>query len=186
MLQFYKIDGRYVNLSANECIKVKIQQHSYQTEALKQDYQNEIIMSIKYYTLPINTKKLMANEAHNSCTLNQSISHYIHLVNTSNFGECAFDESFGSAIWLVDFDNLKSTNRLKDFIQESLYTSLNEHEKRLDAIRVNVNIKQEELLETELSNRIKKRIDIRIKGRVKKTNEAFSYVEYFYIGPLSY
>lgn len=143
-------------------------------------------MSIKYYTLPLNTKKLMANEALDSCNLNQSISHYIHLVNTSNFGECAFDESFGSAIWLVDFDNLKSTNRLKDFIQESLYKSLNVHEKRLDALRVNVNIKQEELLETELSNRIKKRIDIRIKGHVKKTNEAFSYVEYFYIGPLSY
>ncbi|WP_289040547.1 GPW/gp25 family protein [uncultured Zobellia sp.] len=118
--------------------------------------------------------------------MNQSISHYIHLVNTSSFGECAFDESFGCSIWMIDFDNLKSTNRLKDFIQESLYEALTIHEKRLNALRVNVRIKQEELLGAERSNSIKKRIDIRIKGKVKRTNEDFSYVEYFYIGPLSY
>lgn len=143
-------------------------------------------MSIKYYTLPLNTKKLIGRKVHDSCNLNRSISHYIHLVNTSHFGECAFDDSFGCSIWLVDFDNLKSTNRLKDFIQESLYESLIKHEKRLHELRVNVRIKQEELFGMESSNRIKKRIDIRIKAKVKKTNEDFSYVEYFYIGPLSY
>ncbi|MUH34700.1 hypothetical protein D9O36_02495 [Zobellia amurskyensis] len=143
-------------------------------------------MNTKYYTLPFNTKKVMNSEVHDSCNLNQSISHYIHLVNTSSFGECAFDESFGCSLWLVDFDNLKSTNRLKDFIQESLYDALIIHERRLDAIRINVRIKQEELFGLERSNRIKKRIDIRIKGKVKRTNEDFSYTEYFYIGPLSY
>lgn len=143
-------------------------------------------MSCKYYTLPLNTGKLVRRKIHAKCTLIQSISHYIHLVNTSHFGECAFDESFGCSIWLVDFDNLKSTNRLKDFIQESLYESLMNHERRLQALRVNVRIKQEELSPTGGSNSIKKRIDIRIKGKVKKTNEDFFYVEYFYIGPLSY
>lgn len=143
-------------------------------------------MSTKYYTLPLNTNKLIRRETHDSCNLNQSISHHIHLINTSYFGECAFDESFGCSIWLVDFDNLKSTNRLKDFIQESLYEALSRHEKRLNALRVNVRIKQEELFGTVQINSIKKRIDIRIKGKVKRTNEDFSYVEYFYIGPLSY
>lgn len=143
-------------------------------------------MNTKYYTLPLNTGKLVGRKVHNKCNLIQSISHYIHLVNTSYFGECAFDESFGCSIWLVDFDNLKSTNRLKDFIQASLYESLMKHEKRLQALRVNVRIKQEELSPNASSNSIKKRIDIRIKGKVKKTNEDFSYVEYFYIGPLSY
>ncbi len=143
-------------------------------------------MNTNYYTLPLNTGNLIRRKVHDTCNLNQSISHYIHLVNTSYFGECAFDESFGCSIWLVDFDNLKSTNRLKDFIQSSLYESLLIHEKRLINQRVNVRIKQEELPSNGGSNRIKKRIDIRIKGKVKKTNESFSYVEYFYIGPLSY
>lgn len=143
-------------------------------------------MNTNYYTLPLKTGNLIRRKGHDTCNLIQSISHYIHLVNTSYFGECAFDESFGCSIWLVDFDNLKSTNRLKDFIQSSLYESLLIHEKRLINQRVNVRIKQEELPTNGGSNRIKKRIDIRIKGKVKKTNESFSYVEYFYIGPLSY
>ena len=143
-------------------------------------------MNRKYYTLPINAKKLISRKVHESCSLNQSISHHIHLINTSYFGECTFDDTFGCNIWIIDFDNLKTSNKLKSLIQASLYESLIRHEKRLHSIEVNVRMKQEELTGLEDSNRIKKRIDIRIKAKVKKTNEAFSYVEYFYIGPLSY
>ncbi|MGB7395262.1 MAG: GPW/gp25 family protein [Pricia sp.] len=144
------------------------------------------MMENTYYTLPLDAKKLIGRKAHDSCNLMQSVANYIHLVNTSCFGECAFDKSFGCSIWLVDFDNLKSTKRLREFVQESLYESLLEHEKRLSALRINVKIKQEELLEGNSSNAIKKRVDIHIRGKLKKTNEDFSYVEYFYIGPLSY
>jgi len=143
-------------------------------------------MSRNYYTLPFNAKKLISRETHEYCNLNQSISHYIHLINTSYFGECTFDETFGCAIWIIDFDNLKSSNRLKGLIQDSLRESLNRHENRLQGIQVNVKIKQEELVGMTAANRVKKRIDITIKGKVRKTSEAFSYLEYFYIGPLSY
>lgn len=143
-------------------------------------------MNNNYYALPLNAKNLISSTAHATCNLNESISHYIHLINTSYFGECTFDETFGCSIWIIDFDNLKSTSRLKDLIQESLYDSLSRHEKRLHKIRVDVKIKQEEISGSEINNRIKKRIDIRISANVTKTSEAFSYVEYFYIGPLSY
>ena len=143
-------------------------------------------MNNTYYSLPLNAKKLIGNKSHDTCNLNESISHFIHLINTSYFGECTFDESFGCSIWIIDFDNLKSSNRLTGMIQESLLDSLRKHEKRINRIRVEVKMKQEELFGMSASNRIKKRIDITIKGRVKKTDEPFSYVEYFYIGPLSY
>ena len=143
-------------------------------------------MSIKYYNLPLNTRTLINRGLHETCSLNQSISHHIHLINTSYFGECTFDDTFGCNIWIIDFDNLKTSNKLKSLIQTSLNESLTRHEKRLHSIEVNVRMKQEELTGLEDSNRIKKRLDIRIKAKVKKTNEAFSYVEYFYIGPLSY
>lgn len=143
-------------------------------------------MQETYYTLPLNAKRLIGRKAHDSCNLMQSVANYIHLVNTSCFGECSFDESFGCSIWMVDFDNLKNVKRLKEYVQESIYESLTEHEKRLSSLRVHVKIKQEELLNGESSNAIKKRVDIEIKGKLKKTNEDFSYVEYFYIGPLSY
>lgn len=140
----------------------------------------------KYYTLPLQAKNLVSGRTHESCTINESIAHHIHLINTSYFGECTFDEDFGCSIWIIDFDNLKSTNRLKGFIVESLEESLQRIEKRLSNIRVEVKVKQEELFGMESSNRIKKKVDISVKAVVKKTNERFSYVEYFYIGPLSY
>jgi Baseplate wedge protein gp25 len=143
-------------------------------------------MNSNYYTLPFNTKRLLSSKPHRKCNLNESIAHYIHLVNTSYFGECTFDESFGSSIWLLDFDNLKKTNRLRGLIRDSLEESLSKYEKRLHDVRVDVRIKQEELTGGEKSNSIKKRIDIRVKGKIKKTSEEFSFVEYFYIGPLSY
>ncbi|MGJ8667125.1 MAG: GPW/gp25 family protein [Patiriisocius sp.] len=140
----------------------------------------------RYYTLPLQASKILSGSFHDSCSINESIAHYIHLVNTSYFGECTFDEDFGSAIWLVDFDNLKSSNRLKAFIVVSLEESLQRIEKRLSNIRVEVKVKQEELFEMAEANRIKKKIDIHITARIKKTNEAFNYVEYFFLGPLSY
>lgn len=140
----------------------------------------------KYYTLPLKANVLRSGSMHDTCTINQSIAHHIHLVNTSYFGECTFDEDFGSSIWLIDFDNLKSTNRLKGFIVESLEESLQRIEKRLTNIRVSVKVKQEEMFGMEASNRIKKKVDINVKAKIKKTNESFNYVEYFYIGPLSY
>ena len=143
-------------------------------------------MNNQYYTLPLNAKKLINKQSHEKCILNESISHYIHLINTSYFGECTFDESFGCSIWLIDFDNLKSTIRLKSMVQESLLESLRRLEKRINKIRVDVKIKQHEFDGISNSNRIKKRIDIKVNAKVVKTNETFSYVEYFYIGPLSY
>ena len=140
----------------------------------------------KYYSLPLNTSKLIHRETHDTCTLEQSISHHIHLISTSYFGECTFDETFGCAIWSIDFDNLKTTNNLKSLIQESLYDSLLRHEKRLQGLDVKVKMKQAQLSGSANSVRIKKKLDIQIRARVKKTNEPFSHLEYFYIGPLSY
>jgi phage baseplate assembly protein W len=128
----------------------------------------------------------ITNKNHATCNINQSIVHHIHLLNTTYFGECTFDTTFGCSIWDIDFDNLKNLNFLKENIKNSLYESLMLHEKRLSKIAVDVKIKQEEILEPKVSNRIKKRVSIKITGKIKKTNENFSYVEQFYIGPLSY
>lgn len=143
-------------------------------------------MSKRYYELPLKPSCFFSKKEHAVCGIKESIAHYIHLINTSHFGECIFDESFGCSIWELDFDNLKSSNKLKGLIKESLENSLQKHEKRLANPMVTVKIKQEEILSNAAVNRIKKRIDLVVKGKVKKTNEAFSYVEYFYIGPLSY
>lgn len=143
-------------------------------------------MEKKFYSLPLNTELLMSNKRHETCNLNQSIAHHIHLINTSAFGEYKYDETFGCSIWQIEFDNLKSNSHLQRQIKDSLQSSLLTHEHRLSNIKVEVSIKQEEINTVHNVARIKKRIDIRIKATVLKTNESFSYFEYFYIGPLSY
>ncbi len=143
-------------------------------------------MNKNFFTIPIDANKLISNEQHEKCDLKQSIVHHIHLINTTYFGECTFDESYGCAIWDIDFDNLSSSNTVKESMSVSLMESLKKHEKRLTKIIVEVGIKQEELPSLNNSTVVKKKVTIKIKARVKKTNENFQYNEYFYIGPLSY
>ena len=143
-------------------------------------------MNNNYYKLPINAEALINNNVHQTCNISNSIANNIHLISTSYFGECAFDDTYGCSIWNIDFDNLKSTNKLKSLIEESLFDSLKSHEKRLTKIAITVKIKQEVLNPNGQNNRIKKRVDINVKGKIKKIDEDFSYVEYFFIGPLSY
>lgn len=139
-----------------------------------------------YLTIPLQTKVLFEGGDHPTCDLNMSIAHCIHLVNTTSLGECSFDEDFGTEVWNVDFDNLKSRNKIKTTLRDAILKSIKRNEKRLKDIRVDLQIKQEEINTVNSSNRIKKRVDIGIVGKVVKTNENFNYSEYFYIGPLSY
>ncbi|PID68429.1 MAG: hypothetical protein CR968_01805 [Flavobacteriia bacterium] len=140
----------------------------------------------KFLTLPIDAEKFLKNREFDKCGLKESIIFNIHLINTTYFGECSFDETFGCAIWDIDFDNLSSTNRIRNRIIESLSTSLKSHEKRLSDISVDVKIRQEELIYSKQNILVKKKVIIRIKGKIRKTNEDFYYQDIFYIGPLSY
>ncbi|WP_062061867.1 GPW/gp25 family protein [Aquimarina longa] len=143
-------------------------------------------MITSYYSIPLQTKNIVSNVELQQCDITQSIINFIHLITTTHFGECDFDETFGCSIWNIDFDNLTSTNKLRDTITESLAENIASTEKRLKKIQVEVTIKQEEFRGAENSNRVKKRVDINVKGVIRQTNEAFSCIERFYIAPLSY
>lgn len=143
-------------------------------------------MITSYYRLPLDTFNIIKNKEVESIDLKQSIVGFIHLITTSYFGECTFDETFGCSIWNVDFDNLTSTNKLRNTISESLVESIVSQEKRLKKVDVEVSIQQEEFKNRGSLNRIKKRVDIKVNGIVSRTNEKFSCVERFYIAPLSF
>ncbi|TAJ15421.1 hypothetical protein DMA11_01935 [Marinilabiliaceae bacterium JC017] len=138
-----------------------------------------------YYTLPIKFDLLTSLESHPKCSLKESIAQHIHLVATTSFGECQFDETFGCAIWEFDFDNTMTDSRLKEQLKESIQKALSKHEHRLKAVEVSVTTTQTELNVSD-TTRIKKKIDVVINARMAKTNEAFNYFEYFFLGPFSY
>ncbi len=140
---------------------------------------------MQYYRLPLSVDKIITNEDAETCSIEQSVAQFIHLIATSHFGEYDFDKTFGCTIWNIDFDNLTSTNKLKQNISESIAKTLTLHEKRLSDIRVDVKIIQDEFKGTSNGNRVKKRIEIKIKSIKKQTNETFSYSDRFYIAPLA-
>lgn len=139
-----------------------------------------------YFKLPLDTQKIIKNKELDTHDLQRSIVGFIHLITTTCFGECSFDDSFGCAIWNIDFDNLTGTNRLRNTITEFIEESITLQEKRLKKIKVDVMIQQEELSTFKKVNRIKKRVDIRVDGVIAQTNEPFSCLEKFYIAPLSF
>ena len=143
-------------------------------------------MAISYYTLPINADKIISNGQADNCSLEQSISRFIHLINTTHFGEYTYDYGFGCTIWEIDFDNLTSNNKLRYTIAESITESLTNHEKRLRNVSVSVNIVQDEFKGKNNYSRVKKRVDIEIKGTIQQTNESFSCLEKFFIAPLAH
>ncbi len=143
-------------------------------------------MISSYYKIPLDTAKIVKNEDLEKSNIRQSLVSYIHLIATTYFGECTFDESFGCSIWNVDFDNLTSTSKLRHGVIDSIKEGILGQEKRLEQVEIIVKIKQEEINTPGDIVRIKKRVDIRIDGVIKQTNESFSCLEQFYIAPLSY
>jgi len=142
-------------------------------------------MANPYYSLPINFDCLTSLGHHSTCSLKQSIAQHIHLIATSYFGDCKFDESFGCAIWDFDFDNSMTELKLRDKLKKNIQTALTIHEPRLQNIDISVFTTQVSLSNTG-APRIKNRIDVSIKARLTKTNDLFEYYEFFFLGPLSY
>lgn len=143
-------------------------------------------MQFEYFTLPMSLDKVMRKEELPKCTLQQSVMQHLHLLLTTGFGEFPGDENFGCAIWDNEFDNVSSAHKVKEIIRQSLLQSIQQKEKRLSNIKVELTILQEELPETSGNKSIKKRIDIIVTGVLQNTNERLQFRDSFFVGPLSY
>lgn len=143
-------------------------------------------MRHKYYTLPLDPELLMQKKEHPGCNLKQSVGHNLHLIITTAFGEMQSDEDFGNSIWDHDFDNLTARTRQQEWMKESLLLAIRKHEKRLDGIKVDVLVKQEEVSALSTERRVKKRLDIHITGRLTATSEDITFRDSFFVSPLSY
>jgi len=143
-------------------------------------------MHFEYFTLPLSLEKVMQKGEHAKCSLQQSVMQHLHLLLTTGFGEFPGDESFGCGIWDHDFDNVTSAHKVKEIIRQSLLQSIQQKEKRLGNVRVELNIIQEELPDGRGTKSIKKRIDIIVTGVLQLTNEKLQFRDSFFVGPLSY
>lgn len=127
----------------------------------------------------------MEQKEHPKCSIKESIAQYLHLIATTYMGECRFDPSFGCSIWDYDFVNSMTDVKLRDTLKKSLREAISKNEHRLTGLEVSVKISQVELSAAN-TKRLKKRIDVRLKAKLVKTDELFQYYEFFFLGPLSY
>jgi phage baseplate assembly protein W len=138
-----------------------------------------------YYKIPMNFGEVISKKDADKISIDNSISQQIFLISTTALGECKFDETFGTEIWEMDFDLLKTDNSLKEFIVTSMKKAIKMHEKRLLLEDVEVSV-QDHNLGTFGKRRMKKRVVISVKGQVLETNRPFLFQNSFFVGPLSY
>ncbi|MFT3701408.1 MAG: GPW/gp25 family protein [Agriterribacter sp.] len=143
-------------------------------------------MQVQYFSLPMDVGRVIRQEEHPRISLQQSVIRHLHLLLTTAFGEFSGDEDFGCGIWDHDFDNVTSVHKLKEIIRQSLLKAIQEKEKRLTGVKVDLLIVQEELPVSSGMHNIKKKISITITGILQLTNEKLHFQDSFYIGPLSY
>lgn len=138
-----------------------------------------------FYKLPIDFGSIVQKKELEKTSLEHSIAQQIILLATTTFGECKFDETYGSKIWEIDFDLLMNENTLKEIISKTMKQSLSQHEKRIKVNDIKIELSETKFLVKDV-NRAKKRVDIIIEATVKSTNRPFDFRGYFFVGPLSY
>jgi phage baseplate assembly protein W len=140
----------------------------------------------EYFSLPLSLDTVLQKQDLPRCSLQQSVYQHIHLILTTAFGEMTDDAEYGCWIWENDFDNVTSNNKIREQIKQSLLHAVNKYEPRIQNVKVEILIKQEELPAKINGRHVKKMLDVTISGKLTATKEAIVYNDRFFTGPLSY
>ncbi len=143
-------------------------------------------MKPEYYTLPLSLDMVLQKQDLPRCSLQQSVFHHIHLILTTAFGEMSNDPNYGCSIWENDFDNLTANNKIREQIKQSLLSAVQQYETRIQQVKVDILIRQEEQLTRVAGRQVKKMLDITVSGFLVATKESIVYNDRFFTGPLSY
>src|SRR6476620_11310181 len=95
-----------------------------------------------FYKLPIDFNSVMQKKELEKTSIEHSIAQQIILLATTTFGECKFDETFGSKIWEIDFDLLMNENTIKETISKTMKQSLLLHEGRIKVNELKVELSE--------------------------------------------
>lgn len=120
------------------------------------------------------------------CSLKESISHHLHLMLTTSFGELLSDVDFGNKLWDEDFDNVSYRNKQKEKILQSLSRTISKFEKRLEKVKIEMNVQQEETVFGRKDPGMKRKLEFTITAIISATNEPITYRDGFFISPLAY
>ena len=135
-----------------------------------------------YYRLPLDLSGIIERQALPRCSLQESIAQHLYLMLTTHFGESRYEPEFGCQVWEQDFEAL-TTIRWKDHVQQSIEQTIRTYEPRLVRVRAQVAVMDFEL--KNVSQRIRKRLDVNITATLHHTNEPFAFQASLFVAPLS-
>ncbi len=139
-----------------------------------------------FYKYPLQLATIMEGKDAPTCDLKSSISRNIELIIMTRFGEFRSDPTFGCEIWDLDFELIVSQASWEKKLRMSLLGSITNHERRLSNIEAAVVLTEmEKPNPVYRSPEIKKKVEIKLTGIVKKTGEVYNFSARLFLSPLS-
>lgn len=139
----------------------------------------------QYLRLPLKLDQILEKKKLDSCTMKESIARNIHLLITTTLGENKQDLQYGALFWEYDYDIHMANDTRRDTVISSIKRQVQQYEKRLNNVAVDVNVKQAEYKAMN-GRQLRRRVEITISGLIARSNEAFRFQTGFFIGPLSF
>ncbi|WP_223648601.1 GPW/gp25 family protein [Hymenobacter psoromatis] len=139
-------------------------------------------MADTYYRLPLDLEGIVSRQQLPRCSAQESIAQHLYLLLTTHFGESRYDPGFGCQVWEQDFEAMTNMS-WKDTVQYSIEAAVREYEPRLVRVRAQVTILDFEL--RNVSQRIRKRLEVTINAALHRTNEPFAFQASLFVAPLS-
>ena len=111
----------------------------------------------------------------------------IHLIIRTHLKEYRYDSTYGCMIWNKDYSTVTNVSHWKDELKEFMQLSIEKNETRISKLKIGLDMEDAEISEQlkKHPQKLKKRITIRIKGRIKLINEPFEHFEHLFFSPLS-
>ena len=142
-------------------------------------------MSGPLYNKPLRLKNVLSNKELEVTDLGGSISHNIHLIIFTRYGEHRHNYNFGCEIWDLDFELVVSERIWEEKFRQSLLRSVTDYEHRLYQVEVEVKMSEvEKMFFAKTVSEVKKKVDITVRGKMNVTGENYLFNTSLFLSPL--
>ncbi len=144
---------------------------------------------MEYLQIPLSVTGLFKQKEFKKCAgIGESIGYHIQLILYTSWGESRVDPNFGCSIWEHDFENDFTNGEWQGKLEVSIRKSIQQHEPRLSNVIVSTQIVESEYKQqynNSMISRIKKRIDVKVQGKIAAIGEDYRSSHQLYISPIS-
>lgn len=144
---------------------------------------------LKYYSIPLDLGLLSKRgDRHGQQDLAESVIQHIYLILSTSYGSSRYDYDYGCALTAYDFENPSNVERIKHQLEKSVKDLLIKYEKRLGDIKLNIQIKEEDVSTQGILKlrKMKKKVEINISGTLLALNRPFQPPPFvIYLSPIA-